>query len=775
MSSPSFLHLVWEVLRRILLRPCRHQLQRLVAIFSFLRRQFGRAGGRGGGCGGSLGCRPSRGQSLCTGKDGTEKDITGAVGPVMIYPSKVPTSAPAIPTGGFLDPESAATNQRASDILSSRRASEILLRPPYDSGSLHPGYAYSTRSRSSHDVGISSMISDCGSEALRHAQHEPREPRPSSRTSSRRGISRVAAPSRTRSRSRPPRSRSPARRPPALDLPLAQIPPITPDTANVALPSVISADPQIRDVIEPTPQRKIYPISAVQRYDKDVAVPKIESQYVVQPMTMDFPLEQYPTDWEPHMHPEGALYWYHPTRRIYTDAYLCDSTIACEIDAFVELLDDMMHDERVQLPSGYELVLELESRTPKTGYNWCYYFVNNDKRTLFWLHDFDISDDLKEIKGATAAAHVRHEIEARYWTHWEMFPHGHKVPEKVFAELMAIILHGSIDHMTSTTSTVTYESDELSRMLNLVKSIKDIGDTADHSICVIGRLMCIFAHHRFLNFHGQNAARLCRDQTVHGKKSYDRSPLINILSPLLFNAPDEHLRGLERIWIDEVIVFQQWKDFIEKLKTEWTDFLLPATVLLTASVGFLAIPSVDSGDPNVPRNAAQITSYLSVIFSMGSIIISLLLTRQHRLKTRDSAQEVVTFLTNRKHPTLGLETLAIMYSLPYAMLMWSAVAFLIAFSFECFLSHDNASTVPTAVAFVAVVSLICWCIFTAWEEHEETTTRLLWGKAKVVMTRMQSRIIAAKTSNTSKWRSFLGRAPASINSGDAPYNAGTFA
>lgn len=88
----------------------------------------------------------------------------------------------------------------------------------------------------------------------------------------------------------------------------------------------------------------------------------------------------------------------------------------------------------------------------------------------------------------------------------------------------------------------------------------------------------LLAHHRFLNFHGQNGARLCRDQTLYGKKGYDRSPLINILSPLFFSAPDEHLRGLERIWIDGVIVYPQWKHFIEKLKSEWSDFLLPVCV-----------------------------------------------------------------------------------------------------------------------------------------------------------------------------------------------------
>jgi hypothetical protein len=43
----------------------------------------------------------------------------------------------------------------------------------------------------------------------------------------------------------------------------------------------------------------------------------------------------------------------------------------------------------------------------------------------------------------------------------------------------------------------------------------------------------------------------------------------------------------------------------------------------------------------------------------------------HRNRDRASSSDAANFLFNRTHPTLGLETLAVMYSLPYAMLIWS--------------------------------------------------------------------------------------------------------
>ena len=63
-------------------------------------------------------------------------------------------------------------------------------------------------------------------------------------------------------------------------------------------------------------------------------------------------------------------------------------------------------------------------------------------------------------------------------------------------------------------------------------------------------------------------------------------------------------------------------------------------MLLIASVSFLAIPSVDPG--NRTRTPAQLASYLSIITSTGSIVISLLLLRQHRTKPQDAAEEVVS-------------------------------------------------------------------------------------------------------------------------------------
>ena len=65
-----------------------------------------------------------------------------------------------------------------------------------------------------------------------------------------------------------------------------------------------------------------------------------------------------------------------------------------------------------------------------------------------------------------------------------------------------------------------------------------------------------------------------RDQTVYDKPSRERSLLITILSPLLFLAPDVHLREMEKLWTDEVIIESVWRGHMMMLLGEWGDMIL---------------------------------------------------------------------------------------------------------------------------------------------------------------------------------------------------------
>ncbi|EMD35504.1 hypothetical protein CERSUDRAFT_157301 [Gelatoporia subvermispora B] len=377
---------------------------------------------------------------------------------------------------------------------------------------------------------------------------------------------------------------------------------------------------------------------------------------------------------------------------------------------FLKLLDNMRNARGIVLLPDDELVLELEPRYSGDGHYWCYYYVRHSDRTLFWLHDYDFSADISELKAVSSAAHIKHELDAKYWLHWEMFPQGHKLAQRAIRELTGILIHAAADRSTSPVSTFGYSVEDLRGFLELLDRIQ-ADDNSDHANCVVGRLMNLFAHHRFLNFYGQPYARLCHGQRVYSRSFGQRTALIGILSPLLFYAPNVHMTSLQEVWIDDILSYPHWVTYTTRLSNEWQSLLTPATVLLDASIAFLAIPSVDNGQ-HPQRSAAQILSYISIVASIGSMVLSLLLARQYGATTHKNAEEVVAFLTKNNNPIIRMEALAIIYSLPYATMMWALIAFLISFSMECFLKGDPLSTYPTAVAWIVMAALISWCIAT---------------------------------------------------------------
>ncbi|KAF8269752.1 hypothetical protein EI94DRAFT_1896839 [Lactarius quietus] len=98
-----------------------------------------------------------------------------------------------------------------------------------------------------------------------------------------------------------------------------------------------------------------------------------------------------------------------------------------------------------------------------------------------------------------------------------------------------------------------------------------------------------------------------------------------------------YLAELEEAWMDKHILEPVWKSLMTKMLTDWSDLILWSTVMLSVNVGFLAIPGVISPNNNAPTAAIpnQIASYLSLISSVGSIVVGLLLVRYHRTKKEE--------------------------------------------------------------------------------------------------------------------------------------------
>ncbi|KAG1726856.1 hypothetical protein EDB19DRAFT_1643291 [Suillus lakei] len=110
-----------------------------------------------------------------------------------------------------------------------------------------------------------------------------------------------------------------------------------------------------------------------------------------------------------------------------------------------------------------------------------------------------------------------------------------------------------------------------------------------------------------------------------------------------------HIEELRRVWIGPVSSYinpHRWKNFYSKLMSEWSSITMYSTVMLAVDISFLAVPSVNvQGSRSVP----VATMYISVFWNIGSLVASLFM------------------LTNS---TFGIQALATVHALPFAMLLW---------------------------------------------------------------------------------------------------------
>ncbi|KAJ7288070.1 hypothetical protein C8J57DRAFT_1706583 [Mycena rebaudengoi] len=500
-----------------------------------------------------------------------------------------------------------------------------------------------------------------------------------------------------------------------------QIEPSTPSTMVHATPDTV-----LQDGIQP-----IFPES-FQRYGRNVTIPRQKDPYPIDIEPHTFNFDAYDADdppnsgWLALTHPEGARYFFHPRRRIFTDAPIYKRDVLAEVQTAVDyLVQDIerspprnMAPYAALLESASEYVgqidlvidLTLDSNGGKSEVG--YYFINHSTRSPFWAHSQQIEDNLfvwTEIDGPIETKHLRHEMEHQYWKHCAFFPIARPLTKECINELQDGLLHSIADMSTSLTSTVSLTIEELKNRLYLVGHMQydRVG-----SATAFARIMSEFARERFYHFHGLACARLDRDQSVYDDSLGRRSYLITILSPILFYAPDVHLYSLEKAYVDKIIYRRVWQEVVQKLNKEWEEFTLLATVVLNANVGFLSIQSVDQGNGQIHHPPFQIASYLSTLASTGSIILGLLLVRQNRTKFRDSSEEIS--LAMRRRSSTGLELLAIIFSLPYALLMWSIVCFVFAFLSMCLRAPDILTRLPVGVVATAISMLIFWCIWDAW-------------------------------------------------------------
>ncbi|KAF5315402.1 hypothetical protein D9619_007314 [Psilocybe cf. subviscida] len=423
--------------------------------------------------------------------------------------------------------------------------------------------------------------------------------------------------------------------------------------------------------------------SETRRYTMRTRLPKMRTNLTFPPINLDYSKPSPPDGWARYVHPEGARSFYNKNLGIYTESEIYDPEILGQLQADYAQLKAISGTFENPFPPTGEFVINVyreknsredlafDDKPGSTGELVSeYYCVDHATRLIFFLKESrsDWTAAWHEVEGVRSAFQFQLELLSQYWYFVQLYPSAIDLTGDMVRELRDIVLFQIEDITTSPASTAYFPRDDLYSILSLTGELeRNVGPGSYGSMCLLAHKMYIFTCQKFLNFHGESYARLGRASVYGDRPKTPRTLLSSVLSYVMFSASEDHLRRLQGVWIDGMMHRTVWKDIVKQLNEEWQEFVFFATVVLNANVAFLAIQSVDI-EMNPYRSPAQILSYLSIIANIGSIIIGLFLKRQNRVDSSEDTESVAKYLSQQGN---SLQHLAILFSLPYALAMWS--------------------------------------------------------------------------------------------------------
>ncbi|KAG1767330.1 hypothetical protein EV702DRAFT_1013229 [Suillus placidus] len=489
----------------------------------------------------------------------------------------------------------------------------------------------------------------------------------------------------------------------------------------------------------------IVPEPQIRRYDRHVPLDSEYKPFEVKKGPLDCSEELAAVEgWVPLTHPEGALFFYQPYKRVFTDANVRDPKTVVKIDKAIETAYEEARKAIIPWDPSVELALELIVEQGEES--WGYYFADHEKRVIFWFEDHKSFELMNNVRGVKRKSHVKYALDSQYWRHIELFPNKRVLPEDIVVTLKELVMHAHAENITSETCLAPFAPNEVASMLGLVDLLKgesfrdaeglllivfsdSTNKEREHSVWIAARFMRLFCelppvvrdphflttllgNAKFVNFCGQPGARLDVDQSLYGEHdTRSKKMILRIMNVILFGSPDAQSKAIHRIWVDETIVQPRWKGFIDRLTIEWNGYTIFSTVMLAVDISFLAVPAVATQTPSI------ILAYLSSLCALGSLVVSLILAGQVNDSRRGSAADVASFMVGMSRSMLGLESLALMLSLPFALLIWGMAFFAGALSTLIFRTSGVVAISIASPVWVAIFVLATWPVFAANDIH----------------------------------------------------------
>ncbi|KAJ8454448.1 hypothetical protein ONZ51_g13016 [Trametes cubensis] len=417
-----------------------------------------------------------------------------------------------------------------------------------------------------------------------------------------------------------------------------------------------------------------------------------------------------PPGWIMHVHPRGFIYWSNPRCKAIVDADL-------RIPAFLEKANqfcahcaelDLDEDMEAHVVGGMEasFCLFVNHRQCVAGYE-----LTNVKTR----HVKDMTTN-----GLLRARRLYWNFIAYHPSHKPNSPHG-------FEEAIDALRSYYHEYLVYGGKCIApFSKAECEELLNVLHRAKDEANSGQPATAaLLGWLLKDVYSFRSADRYGQvtREEQKTYRQLLSRPPSFTpkQSPATRLFLLFLVNIPFFGIPQTYLAYVKNASEFrghlqglkQNWETYTLQLVKEYSDFILIATVLLSATVGLLTINDIGE--------TCRVAAILSAFAALGSVTVGVFFVWRHQRNAHMPAS--FTYLHNARYSALGLSGHALLLSLPPVLLVWSLIAFTVAALAYALQDISQASTWIIFGLFVMMLLAVMAGVYTfstiwQWQSNE---------------------------------------------------------
>jgi len=375
-----------------------------------------------------------------------------------------------------------------------------------------------------------------------------------------------------------------------------------------------------------------------------------------------------PEAWVAHTPPQGWVYFYHPETRVVTNDDIRRPEILDVVERYIATYPFSDLSDKMEL---------LVPHDPQPDEHMFSLLVNHESCMAGYT-----PKDVKVFEGMDAD-HVN-KRRRMYWNYLERHPNHFSLPLTVEQEARDALAWFYLDNLKEgSRSTVPFSKQECEDLLRAISRISsDSGDSSPGRTAFFSWLLKVVWSSRVSEQYGRQTYTQWKEHYSERIPSgplpsapfpgYIQLPLTFVINAFFFSIPKLYLEQIKDVSqyhgrLDTVRDI--WDKYTRQIVKDYQDFLLIATVLLSATVGLLSVPDI--------RSISRAAGIVSVFSSMGSMITGVFCLWRHQTNVKQS--QSFTYLHNAHQGIFGLHGHAMVLSLPPVLLVWGIIAFAVGF------------------------------------------------------------------------------------------------